>query len=41
MGESEDLGFKSGARGFETWLSQTKEFKIDTMRFLAWHSALF
>ena len=40
IGESEGHGFESGTRRFETWSSQTKDFKIDTCRFLAWCSAL-
>ena len=31
--------FESGTHEFETWLSQTKVFKIDTCCFLAWCSA--
>ena len=40
IGESEYRGFETSACGFETWLSQTNDFKIDTCCFLAWSSAL-
>ena len=33
IGESEDCGFQSGARRFETWSCQTKDFKMYTCRF--------
>ena len=38
--EPEEHGFESGAHGFETWSCQTKDFKIDTCRFLPSHMAL-
>ena len=40
IGESEDHGLESGAYGFETWSSETSDFKIDTYCFPAWPSAL-
>ena len=40
IGESEDRGLEFGARGFETWSSQTKDLKLDTCRFLFWRPAL-
>ena len=36
----EDCGFESKAHGFETWSSQTKDFKMDTCCFLAWRLEL-
>ena len=38
----EPATLKPGPRtcSFETWLSQTNDFKIDTCHFPAWHSAL-
>ena len=38
--ESEDPGFEYRAHRFEAWSSQTKDFKIDTCRFLAWRLGL-
>ena len=38
--ESEAGGFESSPHGFEPWLSQTSDFKIDTYHSPAWRSAL-
>ena len=37
---SEDCGFEFGTCGFETWSSQTNDFKTAMSHTLAWRSAL-
>ena len=38
--KSEGRGFVSRPRIFESWLSQTNDFKVDTCCSLVWHLAL-
>ena len=40
ISESEGLELEFGPRIFESWSSQTNDFRSDTCRFLAWRSPL-